>query len=148
MKRFSNKKSDVIFKTFEKNKFKLIPHNLSLWRLMTKLMTSLTEAMVMFIKKRLVSWLERSLVLIKTNFCASCVTEHARRTLSFHSSITQRTRKNMLSSKDIFLSIYVILPYILNKFFIPVLCYIFGALFKLVYRIWWDRSLKGQLILY
>ena len=37
---------------------------------MEKLKTSLTEAMVMFMMTRLVSWLERGLVFIKTKFCA------------------------------------------------------------------------------
>ena len=62
----SNVKSDAIFEIFEKKKFKLIPHNLYLGRLMTKMKTSLT----MFMMTKLVSRLERGLVLLKTNFCA------------------------------------------------------------------------------
>ena len=69
MKSSSNEKSDTIFEIFEKNKLKLIPHNLSLGCLMTKLKTSLTETLIMFMITRLVYWLERSLVLIKTKFC-------------------------------------------------------------------------------
>ena len=109
---------------------------------MTKLKTSLTETLLMFMMPNLVSLLEHGLVFIKINFRA----RHAKlivllSTPADHSQFSVSTvqlhrglRKICLFQKKFLSFIHIILPIILNKFCIQVMCYIFGALFKCVYH--------------